>query len=129
MRETGYLHAPAPARLGGREAWLLEMCQAQQALARGCGATALAVNMHLFQVGVLADAWRNGQPVEAFLLRIVNEGLIVASNGAESIVAGDWTTATVAKRTPSGYVINGRKFFCSQAPGFHVVRFIARASC
>ena len=25
-----------------------------------------------------------------------------------------------------GYVVNGRKFFCSQAPGFDIVRFLAR---
>jgi len=126
MRVTGYLHAPAPTELGGAGASLLEMCRAQQALARGCASTALAVNMHLFQVGAITDGWRNGQPVEPLLRRIVNEGVILASNGAESIVVGEWTTPTVAKRTASGYVVNGRKFFCSQAPAFHIVRFLAR---
>jgi alkylation response protein AidB-like acyl-CoA dehydrogenase len=126
MRETGYLHAPAPVELGGAGASLRDLCRAQQALARGCGSTAVAVNMHLFQVGAITDAWRNGQPVEPFLRRIVNEGLVVASNGAESIVPGEWSTSTIARRTSSGYVINGRKFFCSQATGFDVVRFLAR---
>jgi alkylation response protein AidB-like acyl-CoA dehydrogenase len=126
MRETGYLRAPVPAELGGAGASLLEMCRAQQALARGCASTALAVNMHLFQVGATADAWRNGQPVEPFLKRVVHEGIIVASNGAESIVAGEWTTPTTARRTSAGYVINGRKAFCSQAPAFDVLRFLAR---
>jgi alkylation response protein AidB-like acyl-CoA dehydrogenase len=126
MREAGYLHAPAPAELGGYGASLLDVCRAQQALARGCASTALAVNMHLFQVGAIADAWRNGQPVEALLRRIVNEGLVLASNGAESIVLGAWTTSTIARRSSGGYVVNGRKFFCSQAPGFDIVRFLAR---
>ena len=125
MREAGYLHAPAPAELGGSAASLLDMCRAQQALARGCGATALAVNMHLFQVGALTDAWCNGQPVEPLLRRIVEEGLVLASNGAESIVLGEWTPATIARRTPTGYVVSGRKFFCSQATVFDIVRFLA----
>lgn len=126
MRETGYLRAPVPVELGGGGCSMLEMCHAQEALARGCSSTALAVNMHLFQVGVMADAWRAGQPVEALLRRVAHEGIVLASNGAESIVLGEWTTSTTARRTPDGYLINGRKFFCSQAPGFDIVRFLAR---
>src|SRR4029079_17293017 len=114
MKETGYLAAPVPAEVGGMGAGLLEMSRAQQALARGCASTALAVNMHLFQVGTTADAWRNGAPVEAILRRIAEEGIVIASNGAESIVAGDWTTPTTAERRDGNYVLNGRKYFCSQ---------------
>ena len=97
MREAGYLYAPAPAELGGCGASLLEMCRAQQALARGCGSTALAVNMHLFQVGAIADAWRNGQPVEAFLRRIVNEGIDRRLQWRRVDRAGEWTTSTSRK--------------------------------
>ena len=57
MREEGYLRAPVPEELGGLGATLMDMSLAQQALARGCASTALAVNMHLFQVGTTADAW------------------------------------------------------------------------
>ena len=126
MRETGYLAAPVPVELGGLGGGLAEMSRAQQALARGCGSTALAVNMHLFQVGTTTDAWRNNMPVEPLLKRIVDEGIVIASNGAESIVAGDWTTQTTAERRDGGYVVNGRKFFCSQAPGMDLLRFLAR---
>lgn len=126
MKETGYLRAPVPAELGGMGAGLADMARAQQALARGCASTALAVNMHLFQVGTTADAWRNKMPVEPLLKRIVDEGIVIGSNGAEAIVAGDWTTPTTAERRNGGYVVNGRKFFCSQAPGMDLLRFIAR---
>jgi alkylation response protein AidB-like acyl-CoA dehydrogenase len=54
MRETGYLRSPVPEELGGLGAGIVEMARAQQALARGCASTALAVNMHLFQVGTMA---------------------------------------------------------------------------
>jgi alkylation response protein AidB-like acyl-CoA dehydrogenase len=126
MREAGYLRALVPAELGGLGATLLEISYAQQALARGCASTALAVNMHQFQIGTMADAYRNGGPTEPFLRRVANEGLVVASNGAESIVWGEWQTATTAERRNGSYVINGRKFFCSQAPGMDVLRFLAR---
>ena len=56
MKEAGYLASPVPSELGGFGAGLAEMSRAQQALARGCASTALAVNMHLFQVGTTADA-------------------------------------------------------------------------
>jgi len=126
MKETGYLRAPVPVELGGLGAGLADMARAQQALARGCGSTALAVNMHLFQVGTTVDAWRNKMPVEPLLKRIVDEGIVIASNGAESIVAGDWTTATTAEKRNGEYIVNGRKFFCSQAPGMDILRFFAR---
>jgi alkylation response protein AidB-like acyl-CoA dehydrogenase len=124
MREAGYLKALVPAELGGLGAGLLEMTQAQQALARGCASTALAVNMHQFQIGFMGDMWRrNGAaPLEKTLRRVAEEGIVLGSTGAEAIVAGDWTTPTVAKRDGAGYRVTGRKFFCSQAPGMNVVR-------
>jgi acyl-CoA dehydrogenase len=102
------------------------MSRAQQALARGCASTALAVNMHHFQVGFMADGWRAGAPVEATLRRVAADGIVLASTGAEALVAGEWTTSTAAEPRDGGYVVNGRKFFCSQAPGMDVVRVNAR---
>jgi alkylation response protein AidB-like acyl-CoA dehydrogenase len=126
MREEGYLRAIVPTELGGLGAGLAEMARAQQALARGCASTALAVNMHQFQIGTSVDAYRSGGPTEPFLRRVAAEGIVVGSNGAEAIVAGEWQTATTAERRNGSYVINGRKFFCSQAPGMDVLRFLAR---
>lgn len=126
MRDAGYLRALVPTELGGLGAGLAEMARAQQALARGCASTALAVNMHQFQIGPMAEAWRKGAPVEATLRRIADEGIILGSTGAEAIVAGEWSSSTTAERRGDDYVINGRKFFCSQAPGMDMVRVNAR---
>jgi len=126
MREAGYLRATVPAELGGLGASLADMARAQQALARGCASTALAVNMHLFQIGTTADAWRNGQPVEAFLRRVVDDGIVLVSIGAEAIVSGPWSPSTTAVPDDGHYVVNGRKFFASQAPGGDLFRFLAR---
>jgi alkylation response protein AidB-like acyl-CoA dehydrogenase len=128
MWETGYLRAAVPAELGGLGAGLAELARAQQALARGCASTALAVNMHHFQVGFTADAWRKtaAPPAEKLLRRVAEEGIVLGSTGAEAIVAGAWTTPTVARREDGGYRISGRKYFCSQAPGMDLVRVNAR---
>jgi alkylation response protein AidB-like acyl-CoA dehydrogenase len=126
MRKAGYLRASVPVELGGLGAGLAEMARAQQALARGCASTAIAVNMHLFQVGTTADAWRNKMPVEPLLKRIADEGIVIGSNGAEAIVVGEWTTQTTAEKRNGNYVVNGRKFFCSQSPGMDLLRFLAR---
>jgi alkylation response protein AidB-like acyl-CoA dehydrogenase len=74
----------------------------------------------------MVDVFRNGGPTEPFLRRVAAEGVVVGSNGAESIVFGEWQTTTTAERKNGSYVINGRKFFCSQAPGMGVLRFLAR---
>jgi alkylation response protein AidB-like acyl-CoA dehydrogenase len=126
MKESGYIRATVPEELGGLGGDLATMAKAQQALARGCASTALAVNMHLFQIGTTADAYRNGQPVEGLLRRVADEGIVLGSNGAEAIVAGEWMTAATAERRNGGYVVNGRKFFCSQAPGANIFRFLAK---
>lgn len=126
MRETGYLRGPVPAELGGLDASLFEVSRAQQALARGCASTALAVNMHLFQVGAAADGYRAGGPTAPMLRRVAEEGIVLASTGAEFVVAGEWTTSTTARPDGEHYVIDGRKYFCSQAEGMDLVRVNAR---
>src|SRR5262249_22668315 len=55
MRATGYLRAPVPEELGGMGCGLGDLARAQTELARGCASTALAVNMHLFQLGSIAE--------------------------------------------------------------------------
>jgi alkylation response protein AidB-like acyl-CoA dehydrogenase len=80
--------------------------------------------MHQFQVGFAADTWRltAAAPIEKLLRRIAAEGIVLGSTGAEALVAGEWTTPTTAEREDGGYRINGRKYFCSQAPGMDLVR-------
>ncbi len=126
MREAGYLRAIVPEELGGLGATLSEAARAQQALARGCASTALAVNMHQFQIGVMTDGYRNGAPTEATLRRVASEGIVLGSTGAEMVVAGDWSPAATAARNGDDYIVNGRKYFCSQATAMNVVRVNAR---
>jgi alkylation response protein AidB-like acyl-CoA dehydrogenase len=58
LRESGYTLLTIPEELGGLGASILQRMKAQERLAQGCGATALAINMHLNVVGLLVDFWR-----------------------------------------------------------------------
>ena len=58
LRETGYSILTIPEELGGLGANMLERLKAQERLAQGCGATALAINMHFNVLGLLVDLWR-----------------------------------------------------------------------
>src|SRR5689334_19388455 len=55
MKTSGYTSTTVPAELGGGGATPLDFALAQEQLARGDGPTAVAINMHLFNVGILAD--------------------------------------------------------------------------
>ncbi len=113
LREAGYLALPVPQALGGAGASLRQVCYAQAELARHCGSTALAVNMHLYLTLVQAFRWRRGDAAaERSLRRIAGEGLVLVTSGGS-----DWVHPTgQAVRRNGGYRVSGRKTFCSQAP-------------
>jgi len=126
MAEAGYLRGPVPVELGGLGAELAEMARAQRVLGWGCASTALAVNMHLFQVGAAADGFRSSGANEVPLRRVADEGLVLGSTAAEAVVAGAWDTPTTATPDGDDYVVAGRKFFFSGSHMTDLVRVNAR---
>src|SRR5580658_9757101 len=62
LKESGYSVLTIPEELGGSGASLLERIKAQERLAQGCGATALAINMHFNTMGLLIDLYRKFKP-------------------------------------------------------------------
>jgi acyl-CoA dehydrogenase len=118
MREHGYLALAVPVEMGGLGATMRQVCHAQAALARHDGATALAVTMHLYLTLVQAYRHRNGAAdAEAVLSRVAAEGMVIATSGGSDWL---WPTTT-AVATDDGFVVSGRKVFCSQSPGATVV--------
>ena len=122
LREAGYLRGPVPAELGGGDADLGETARAQRALGWGDASSALAVNMHLFQVGAAADGWRAQGANEPPLRRVAEAGIVLGSTAAEAVVAGEWSTPTTAVRDGDDYIVTGRKYFASQAPVMDMAR-------
>src|SRR6266536_943256 len=113
---SGYTAITVPSDLGGMGAGALDLVAAQSRLAEGSPATALAVNMHLHGVGILAETLRHR--VEPFLEQVVSEGAILAGGFSEPESGGNWWyQATTAVPLPGGgWRLQGVKTFFTGFP-------------
>ncbi|PMP87220.1 MAG: acyl-CoA dehydrogenase, partial [Roseiflexus castenholzii] len=85
LRDSGYLRLVVPQRYGGEGADLFEMTLAQERLARGCGATAMAVDMTIHLIGRLAETPSWPEPMVAMICRaVVEEGALINSAATEA---------------------------------------------
>ncbi len=120
LRESGYLALTVPVEFGGPGASPLEVMLAQEELARGSGAVALGVTMHLGAMGGVADSrtWPTAL-LERVFREVLEDGALInglASEpelGSPSRGGGFRTTATAVD---GGYVINGRKTWSTLSP-------------
>jgi alkylation response protein AidB-like acyl-CoA dehydrogenase len=117
LRAVKYLLLPLPKEFGGPGLTLAEVCREQRRLAHYAPATALAVNMHLYWVGVAAELWRLGDTSLEWMLRDAAAGEIFAAGHAES--GNDvpvLLSCSKAERVEGGYRFTGRKQFGSLTP-------------
>ena len=117
LREAGYLLLPVPTELGGHGMTLAEVAREQRRLAYYAAPTALAVNMHLYWVGVAADLWRAGDRSLQWILEEAADGQVFAAGHAES--GNDipvLLSTTKAERVDGGYRFTGHKAFGSLSP-------------
>ncbi len=141
MRECGYTNLIIPEEFGGLGASLLERIKAQERLAQGDGATALAINMHFNVLGLLIDLHQRASRPRATrprdqlprrdelprvvvetanitekLQRIGRERLICGGSGSEPDNAViNLRPRTEARRVDGGFLVNGRKIFGTQS--------------
>src|SRR5215471_13825235 len=118
LRESGYSILTIPEEFGGGGASLLERIKAQERLAQGDGATALAINMHFNTMGLLIDLYHRFKApnVEAKLRKIARERLICGGSGSEPDNAiYSLRPRTTARRVAGGFIVNGRKIFGTQS--------------
>src|SRR5262245_21916344 len=83
LKNIGYLTMAVPKELGGPGMTLAEVCRQQRRLAYFAPATAVAVNMHLYWVGLAADLWRSGDKSLEWLLKGALQGEVYAAGHAE----------------------------------------------
>jgi len=117
LRAAKYLVLPVPKEFGGAGLSLAEMCRQQRRLAYYAPATALAVNMHVYWLGIAADLWRRGDTSLEWMLRDAAAGEIFAAGHAES--GNDipvLLSTSKAERVEGGYRFTGRKQFGSLTP-------------
>lgn len=118
LRESGYTILTIPEELGGMGASVLERIKAQERLAEGCGATALAINMHFNVMGLAIDIWRRFKAphVEALLRKIARERLICGGSASEPDNAVPvLRPKATARRVDGGWIVNARKIFSTQS--------------
>jgi alkylation response protein AidB-like acyl-CoA dehydrogenase len=117
LRASGYLDAPLPTEFGGSGLTLSDVNQLQRRLAYHAPATALAVNMHLYWVGLAADLHRAGDPAGEWILRQAADGHILAAGHGE---AGNdvpvLLSSATAERRNGGWEITAHKIFGSLSP-------------
>lgn len=117
LRDAGYLRMCVPRELDGLGYTMAEAMFEQRRLGYHAAPTALAINMHLYWTGLVADLWRAGDQSLEWLLREAAEGAVFAAGHAES--GNDipvLLSTTKAERVEGGYRFTGRKSFGSLTP-------------
>jgi alkylation response protein AidB-like acyl-CoA dehydrogenase len=117
LRDSGYLTLPVPTEFGGQGMSLAEVSQEQRRLAYYAAPTALAINMHLYWVGIAADLWRAGDHSLQWVLEEAARGEVFAAGHAES--GNDipvLLSTSRAERVDGGYRFTGHKSFGSLTP-------------
>ena len=117
LRASGYLNVALPRELGGSGLSLAEVNRLQRRLAYHAPATALAVNMHIYWVGLAADLQRMGAPGGDWILAKAADGEILAAGHGE---AGNdipvLMSSSQADRVDGGWEITAHKIFGSLSP-------------
>ena len=117
LKAANYLDMPIPKEFGGLGMNLHEVVQMQRRLAYHAAPTALALNMHLYWVGLVADLWRKGDKSLEWILTEAADGAVFAAGHAER---GNHLplvySSTKAVKVEGGYRFWGKKSFGSLSP-------------
>ncbi|MDO3646315.1 acyl-CoA dehydrogenase family protein [Nocardia mangyaensis] len=119
LRTIGYLAAAVPVDRGGWGLSLDQLAASQRRLARYAPATALAMTMHSYWIGVATELERAGDRSLEWIHHEAVAGEVIAAGHAE---AGNDLPVLMstcrARRVEGGYVFTGRKQFGSNGPAW-----------
>lgn len=119
LRAAGYLAAAVPTEAGGWGLDLAQMAASQRRLARYAPATALAMTMHSYWVGIANELERVGDGSLRWIHEAAVAGDVIAAGHAE---AGNDIPVLMstcrAERVDGGYRLHGRKMFGSNGPAW-----------
>jgi len=117
LRAAGYLATSLPVEYGGAGLSLAEINRMQRRIAYVAPATAVAVNMHHYFVGLCADLHRAGDSSCDWVLERAAEGHVFAAGHGES--GNDipvLLSSSKAERVDGGWEFTGHKIFGSLSP-------------
>ena len=119
LRAVGYLAAAVPEHLGGWGLDLVQMAASQRRLARYAPATALAMTMHTYWIGIATELDKVGDDSLSWMFDAALAGEVFAAGHAE---AGNDIPVLLstcrAERVDGGYRLTGRKQFGSNGPAW-----------
>jgi len=119
LRSFGYLAAAVPAHLGGWGLGLADLAASQRRLARYAPATALALTMHSYWIGIAAELEKAGDTSLRWMLDAAVVGDVFAAGHAETGNDIPVLMSTCqAERVDGGYRLTGRKQFGSNGPAW-----------
>jgi alkylation response protein AidB-like acyl-CoA dehydrogenase len=119
LRSVGYLAAAVPAELGGWGLDLAQLAASQRRLARYAPATALAMTMHSYWIGIAVELERAGDTSLRWILDAAVAGHVFAAGHAETGNDIPVLLSTCqAERVDGGYRLTGRKQFGSNGPAW-----------
>jgi alkylation response protein AidB-like acyl-CoA dehydrogenase len=119
LRSAGYLAAAVPEEYGGWGLDLAHVAGSQRRLARYAPATALAMSMHSYWVGIAAELHRAGDTSLRWVLDAAAGGEVFAAGHAETGNDIPVLMSTCeATRVEGGYRLTGRKQFGSNGPAW-----------
>jgi alkylation response protein AidB-like acyl-CoA dehydrogenase len=119
LRESGFFKLTIPHEYGGQGLTLYEIILVQERLARGDASTALSAGWHLgfFYNLNIVRPWRE-ETFKRLCEEAVTSGellnLFVTEPAGNPGRGG--RTQTLARKTAGGYILDGRKSFCTLAP-------------
>src|SRR3954471_21091376 len=117
LKDAGYLKMPIPRELGGLGMSLSEVGLEQRRLAMRAPSTAVAINMHLYWMGVARDLYMAGDKSLEWMLREGAAGEVFAAGHAESGNDLPMLLSTAqAEKVDGGYKLTGHKMFGSLSP-------------
>jgi alkylation response protein AidB-like acyl-CoA dehydrogenase len=130
LKRHGYFRAPIPEEFGGLGVTSVhDVLVASSRLARGDASLAIGVNMHFVYLLNVVRRWhtavgsgneRRAAALGGALEQIARDGVVFAAAGSE--VGQDLTRpGTTARRTDSGWLVSGRKVFCTMSPAADVL--------
>ncbi|MFD0266174.1 acyl-CoA dehydrogenase family protein [Streptomyces sp. NPDC127106] len=124
----GFAALAIPREFGGGGAGLVQVASAQRALGTVDPSAAIALNMHSFTVGLMADYWQRHRDTSWMLLEgIAGSHALVASAFAEPGGSPNFMSSrSVAVETDKGYRVSGVKYPCSLASAATLVCLTAR---
>ncbi len=117
LKEAGYLLMAVPQEFGGYGLRMDECVALTRKLAYHAAPTALALNMHNYWAGLVADLWRNGDKSMQWVLEEAGRGKVFAAGHGESgnDIPGLYSTCK-AEKVEGGYKFTGHKMFGSLTP-------------